>query len=325
MNIKAEDMNLIDVLLVLIIVLSMWAGWVKGFILGITDLVIWLGSLVVGFLFYHEVAQLLHKLLPAFGVWLFPIGFFVTVLLTRLLLAVIFNRFIRHTPPDAHLSPVNKAMGIVPGLITGSIYAAIVAALLLSVPMWNGLAKQARESKIANQLGVQVAWLDEKFSPIFGEAAKETMNKLTVKPAEDETVELHYTVKDPQVRPGLETEMLNLVNEERTKRGLAPLQPDAELKRVARAHATDMFARGYFSHYTPEGKDPFERMKKARIKFLTAGENLALGRTLTICHEGLMNSPGHRANILNPSFGRVGIGIEDGGIYGLMISQEFRN
>jgi uncharacterized protein YkwD len=66
-------------------------------------------------------------------------------------------------------------------------------------------------------------------------------------------------------------------------------------------------------------------MRSANVKFLTAGENLALGRTLKICHEGLMNSPGHRANILNPSFGRLGIGIMDGGIYGLMISQEFRN
>jgi len=319
-------MNLIDVLLLLIVALAMWAGWVKGFIIGITDLVIWLGSLVLGFLFYQNVGEFLHRIFPELGVWLFPIGFFLTVVLSRLLLSAIFNRFIRQTPPDAHLSPVNKALGIVPGLITGSIYAAIVAALLLSVPFWNGLAKEARESKIANQLGVQVAWLDEKFSPIFGEAARETMNRLMVKPDESgETVNLHYTVKDPQVRPDLEAQMLQLVNEERTKRGLSVLVADPELTAVARAHSTDMFARGYFSHYTPEKADPFDRMKKANIHFLTAGENLALGRTLKICHEGLMHSPGHRANILNPSFGRLGIGIEDGGIYGLMISQEFRN
>ena len=319
-------MNLIDILLLLIVVLAMWAGWAKGFIIGITDLVIWLGSLLLGFIFYQNVAEFLRKLLPALGVWLLPLGFFITVLLARILLAAIFNLFIRHTPPHAHLSVVNKALGIIPGVITGAIYAAIAAALLLSIPMWNGLANEARESRIANQLGVQVAWLDEKFSPIFGEAAKETMNRLTVKPSEsEETVSLHYTVKSPKVRPDLETQMLQLVNEERTKRGLPALKPDPELTAVARAHSTDMFARGYFSHYTPEKADPFDRMKKAGVKFLTAGENLALGRTLKICHEGLMNSPGHRANILNPAFGRLGIGIMDGGIYGLMISQEFRN
>lgn len=318
-------MNLIDVLLLLIVALTMWAGWVKGFILGITDLVVWLGSLIIGFLFYQNAGEMLYALFPALGVWGFPLGFLLTVILSRILLAFLLNKFIHRTPVEAHHSAVNKAMGVIPGIITGSIYAAIVAALLLSVPMWNGLAKEARESKIANQLGVQVAWLDEKFSPIFGEAAKQTMNRLVVKPESGETVNLHYTVKDPKVRPDLEAEMLQLVNEERTKRGLSPVRADPEMSRVARAHSTDMFARGYFSHYTPEKKDPFDRMKRAGVKFLTAGENLALGRTLKICHEGLMNSPGHRANILNPSFGRLGIGIVDGGIYGLMISQEFRN
>ena len=94
---------------------------------------------------------------------------------------------------------------------------------------------------------------------------------------------------------------------------------------VARAHSADMFARGYFSHVTPEGTSPFDRMKREKVRFLAAGENLALGQTLNICHRGLMNSPGHRANILSKAFGRVGIGILDGGFHGLMITQNFRN
>lgn len=318
-------MNLIDVLLILIVVLAMWAGWVKGFIIGITDLSVWLGSLLIGFFFYQDVAVQLQKILPALGVWNQPLAFLLTILLSRIILAFVLHRFIRQTPPDTHLAPVNRALGIIPGIITGSIYAAIVAALLLSIPMWNGLAKEARESKIANHLGVQVAWLDEKFSPIFGEAAKETVNRIMVKPETGETVNLHYTVKNPQTRADLEAQMLQLVNHERTKRGIPAVKADPEMTKVARAHSVDMFARGYFSHYTPEKKDPFDRMKQSGVKFLTAGENLALGRTLKICHEGLMNSPGHKANILNPSFGRLGIGIMDGGIYGLMISQEFRN
>lgn len=318
-------MNLIDVLLVLIVVLAMWAGWAKGFILGIAGLSAWLGSLLIGFFFYQDVSLWLNKLFPSIGVWNLPLAFLLTILVSRLIISFILIKFIRHTAGDTHHAPVNRALGIIPGFVSGSIYAAIIAALLLSLPMWNGLAKEARESKIANQLGVQVAWLDEKFSPIFGEAAKETMNRIMVKPETGETVNLHYTVKNPKVRADLETQMLLLVNEERTKRGIRPVKADPEMTLVARAHSVDMFARGYFSHYTPEKKDPFDRMKKAGVKFLTAGENLALGRTLKICHEGLMNSPGHKANILNPSFGRLGIGIVDGGIYGLMISQEFRN
>lgn len=151
------------------------------------------------------------------------------------------------------------------------------------------------------------------------------MNRLTVKPESDETVNLPFTVKEYRPRPDLEVQMLEMVNKERTKRGLKPLLPDPQLTLVSRKHSSDMFSRGYFSHLTPEGKDPFDRMRTANVKFLTAGENLALGQTLKICHEGLMNSPGHRANILRPQYGRLGIGVLDGGIRGLMITQSFRN
>ena len=119
--------------------------------------------------------------------------------------------------------------------------------------------------------------------------------------------------------------MLQMINEERQKHGLKLLQADPEMLQVARAHSQDMFAKGYFAHDDLDGKDPFDRMRAANIRFATAGENLALAQTVGIAHVNLMNSPGHRANILNPSFGRVGIGILDGGFYGLMISQEFRD
>ncbi|HYC29684.1 MAG TPA: CAP domain-containing protein, partial [Chitinophagaceae bacterium] len=138
-------------------------------------------------------------------------------------------------------------------------------------------------------------------------------------------VNLPFKVANPRVREDLEAKMLELVNEERAKQGLKPLVADPELTVVARAHSKDMFARGYFSHITPEGKTPSDRIREAHVRFLVAGENLALGQTLAICHQGLMNSPGHRANILQPSYGRLGIGILDGGIYGLMITQNFRN
>ena len=119
--------------------------------------------------------------------------------------------------------------------------------------------------------------------------------------------------------------MLLLVNAERKKKGLKLLNIDEELKKVARAHSADMLTRGYFSHMTPEGKDPFHRMKQAGITYKKAGENLAYASTLAEAHKGLMNSPSHRAAILNKSFGRIGIGIVDGGKNGLMISQEFRD
>ena len=144
-------------------------------------------------------------------------------------------------------------------------------------------------------------------------------------PESGESVNLPYKVENPVPRPELEAEMLDLVNKERVKAGLARLAPDPELREVARRHSTDMFQRGYFAHATPEGRSPFDRIREAGYTFRTAGENLALAPTLTIAHTGLMNSPGHRANILQPQFGRVGIGIMDGGLRGLMVTQNFRD
>jgi uncharacterized protein YkwD len=115
------------------------------------------------------------------------------------------------------------------------------------------------------------------------------------------------------------------VNKERRKAGLSLLEKDIEMRTVARAHASDMFKKGYFSHINLENESPFDRIKKYKITYKTAGENLALAQTVEIAHIGLMNSPGHRRNILNPKFGRLGIGIMDGGIYGIMVTQNFRN
>ena len=116
----------------------------------------------------------------------------------------------------------------------------------------------------------------------------------------------------PRVAPEpttLEQEMLGLVNAERRKAGLAALRWDGRLAEVGRAHSRDMIARDYFAHTAPGGATVADRLRQARVGFLTAGENLAFAPTLAIAHQGLMDSPGHRANILRPAFGRLGVGI----------------
>jgi uncharacterized protein YkwD len=318
-------MNYVDIILLFVIALAVWGGWQKGFIIGSINLIVWIGSLLAGFFLYQYTGSWLKGMFPELGVWAMPLAFFSVVVISRIILGLLFNLILRRTPREAHVSGVNRALGIFPGIVNGIIYATIIAAILLSVPLMYGITQKAKESALTKQLAVNVGWLDDKLSPIFDEAVKKSLTRNVAEPESDETVKLNFKVNDAKPRADLEMKMLQLVNQERTKRGLKPLQWDPEILPVARAHSQDMFARGYFSHYTLEGKDPFDRMKAAGIKYYSAGENLALGPTLSICHEGLMNSPGHRANILNPTYGRVGIGILDGGAYGLMISQEFRN
>jgi uncharacterized protein YkwD len=318
-------MNLIDVFLIIIILLSVWSGYQKGFIVQTFDLVTWLGSLLAGLFFYKYIAVIIEKLFPSLGVWIVPVSFIITIIIARVIISLIVTYLLRATPKTVHHHGVNKILGIIPGTINGVVWATIISALLLALPLSDGLSERTRESRIADRLADHVEWIDEKLSPVFDEAINKTINKLTVNPGSHKSVKLSYTVPNPKVREDLEAKMLVLINEERKKQELNPLTADPELTIVARNHSRDMFARGYFSHVTPEGKSPFDRINNAGVKFLTAGENLALAQTLSLAHKGLMNSPGHRANILEPKFGRVGIGILDGGVYGFMVTQNFRN
>jgi uncharacterized protein YkwD len=318
-------MNWVDGILILIVVLAMWTGWTRGFIISFIDLLVWMGSLLAGFFAYKYFGDFFQKYLPALGVWTLPLAFFIAIILARILLSMIFNKFLVTTPPHAHEHGVNQALGLLPGMVKGILYATIIAAIFLALPISDSMTNQARDSRFAGRLAVGVEWLDNKLTPIFGDAGRTTINSMTVKPGSDESVDLPFTISNAKARPDLEAQMLELVNAERTQRGLKPLAADPELTQVSRKHSNDMFSRGYFSHHTPEGKDPFDRMREDNVKFLTAGENLALGQTLKICHEGLMNSPGHKANILRPNYGRLGVGILDGGFRGLMVTQSFRN
>ena len=111
-----------------------------------------------------------------------------------------------------------------------------------------------------------------------------------------------------------EQEVVRLVNVERNKQGLKSLTGDWQLSRVARYKSQDMKDKGYFSHTSPTYGSPFEMMKSFGISYRTAGENIAKGqRTPAEVVKAWMNSSGHRANILNRSFTKIGVGyVKDG-------------
>lgn len=318
-------MNWIDFILIIIVLLSVLHGWQRGFLLGSLELLGWLGSIYFGFIFYPYAANFLEKYFPSPGLFTVPLSFILVTIIARLILSLIINAILSATSANRHRSSINRAAGMVPGFINGLIFAILFSALILAFPLSDKISETARSSKVVNKFATQVEWLNDKITPVFDKAVNKSMNKLTVEPGSDEIVTLPFKTNNFKERPDLEAKMLAMVNDERRKAGLNPLKADTALRPVALAHSADMFQRGYFAHLTPEGKDPFDRMREAHIRFYLAGENLALAQTLEIAHEGLMNSKGHRENILRPGFGRLGIGILDGGVYGIMVSQEFRN
>jgi len=306
--------------------LSVLNGYRRGFVHGVLDLAGWVLCLIAGLRYSQPLAQWLGPRIDVWSeAWDQPIAFVLIAIFVGVLVQAIGYALLRRLPEDINERRANQVFGVIPGFINGLIIVAILSALLLAIPLSESLSERTRDSALVNRLAVYAERLEGQLRPVFGEAIARTMNLLTIRPDSDEKVTLPFKVENPRPRPDLEKQMLDLVNQERQAAGLNPLAADPELTVVARQHSTDMFARGYFAHDTPEGKSPFDRMQQAGVRFLTAGENLALAPTLPLAHTGLMNSPGHRANILRPQFGRVGIGVMDGGMRGLMISQEFRN
>lgn len=124
---------------------------------------------------------------------------------------------------------------------------------------------------------------------------------------------LYIPTKD-EIVSSYENEVVRLVNIERGKQGLKPLASDWQLSRVARYKSQDMRDKGYFSHTSPTYGSPFEMMKSFGISYRTAGENIARGqKTPSEVVNAWMNSSGHRANILNSSFTKIGVGyVKDG-------------
>ena len=215
--------------------------------------------------------------------------------------------------------------GILPGILSGTIFVSFILILILAFPITASFKRAISSSRVGNFLLYNAQGLEKELKNIFGGAINETINFLTVEPKSNEIISLNFKAKYVLSDPQSEKYMFALVNKERTSRGLKGLIFDDSLRDVGRSHCEDMFKRGYFSHYTPEGLSPFDRMDQAGIVYIAAGENIALAPNTDISMQGLMNSPGHKANILSISFGKVGIGVIDGGIYGEMFCQEFTN
>ncbi|MCO8911291.1 sporulation protein [Clostridioides difficile] len=105
-------------------------------------------------------------------------------------------------------------------------------------------------------------------------------------------------------------EVVDLVNIERAKAGLNPLTLDSSISNVATKKSQDMIDDNYFSHNSPTYGSPFDMLKKFGISYKTAGENIAMGqKTPKEVVNAWMNSEGHRKNIMNPNFSKIGVGV----------------
>lgn len=119
-----------------------------------------------------------------------------------------------------------------------------------------------------------------------------------------------YPTASSELKEGFEYQLFDLTNASRVNHQLPILTWDEHVRETARKHSTDMALNQYFSHTNLEGESPFDRLEEDQVSFHMAGENLAYGQFSSIyAHEGLMNSIGHRKNILQMDFEYLGVGV----------------
>jgi uncharacterized YkwD family protein len=134
------------------------------------------------------------------------------------------------------------------------------------------------------------------------------------------------TIPDTNSLASYEQQVFELVNKERSSRGLATLKYNSNVAYVARIKSQDMIDKKYFAHTSPTYGSPFEMMEKFGLRFSAAGENIAYGqKTASEVMNAWMNSAGHKANILSTAYTTIGVGVAKAANGTLYWTQEFIN
>jgi len=298
----------------------------KGVLSILINMVGFIASLVVAFYTYSYSAEFIAGNFSLDRSYANILGFFANIFIAKLVISVVIFSLMPKAVSNVNNSFVSRMIG---GLVSFS-YGFFITFLLFSITLSFSLPYFMSNEVSSSVFGSFVARdplkLNNSLKGIFGDVLKTTISKLdflTIGDQEHEKIDFKFKASDVKISEKDEIGMLGLINNERKSRGLPELVVDEKLRGAARLHGEDMFKGGYFSHLNLEGKQPSDRMKDAGAEFNFSGENLAYSKDLLSAHEGLMKSPGHKANILNQFYHRVGIGVIDGGPYGMIFVQNF--
>lgn len=317
------SLNWVDLVIISLLIFFAYEAIGRPFLLEVLDLVSFLLALIFSFRFYNYPAQFFENQFNLPHGLSLVIGFMVAWFLTESLFYFL-SRIILSYSPRVKLKG-SEYLSIVPATLRGLIFISLILVLVATFPVAPNLKKAVNNSRVGSLLLSKAYQLEQPVKQVFGGITQDSLTFLTIKPKTNERVNLGFQTLEFKIDEATEFAMIDLVNKERTSRGLNTLIFDSRLRDVGRLHSEDMLKRGYFSHYSPEGETVADGAEKFGVEYLVIGENLAYAPNLELAHRGLMNSEGHRANILSPEFNKIGIGVIDGGIYGKMFTQVFSN
>ncbi|EKE05763.1 MAG: hypothetical protein ACD_19C00182G0091 [uncultured bacterium] len=315
--------NYIDLVIILILFFFALNTLRYGFWILFVDFMSFFGSLTISLWFYKYVSEFLKVNFSLSSSVSNALGFLLSAIIIESLLGYLFGILLHKLPEKLIKHKLNKLLGLTPALGEGVVLVSFLLTLLTSLPIKPQVKLDVEDSKIGNYLLNKTVIIEKYLNQIFGGVINDSLTYLTVNPESKESIPLEVKKTELKIDEKSESQMFAKVNEERRKLAITELVWEPNLVPIARNHAKDMWERKYFSHYSPEGKDVGDRLNAEKIKFGFAGENLALAPTVQTAHTGLMNSDGHRKNILEPRFKKIGIGVIDNGVYGKMFVQVF--
>lgn len=321
----------VDAIAIIIFVLYLMRGlhvglwsWVKHFIALIASLycaLLWF--MPVSAFLIANVKLAIFTSAPAIA---YTTGFLIVMIVVQLVVDLLIGFLFKKFPKVFQENPITHALGLIPAALEAMIIIVLLVVVMSVLPLPTQYGQAVADSYTGKLVNSALPILSATANRITNGHVNQALGLLNTHSENDEKPEtLPYRPSNTSDDLAAEQQMLVLLNQSRVQNGLQPLVLDTTLTQVARAHSQDMWDRQYVSHVDPDGNDPFARMHAAGITFMTAGENIALAPTVSIAETGLMNSPGHRANILDKDFHKVGIGVIDGGIYGKMFTQDFTN
>jgi uncharacterized protein YkwD len=316
---------LIDFIVIIIFVFYLIDGYRNGFIKNFLELLGSVLSLYIAFILNNAVSSFLVSHFPLPLSLSKIVAFLIIWLITDILYSIGLFFAYRPIPQKIKEASANKICGVLPAFFKAVIIILLILIFLTSMPIKESQKFKGEMGKthVAKTFLGSSSILQKSYQTVFGKGIEDLVNFFTLPPQSDKLVALNYRTQNITIDENSENQMLDLINQARKANGLSVITMDDHLREVARAHSKDMFQRGYFSHYTPEGLSPFDRLRNAGIIYVYAGENLALAPDVNKAEQGLMDSEGHRENILNSNFNKVGIGVVDAGIYGRMFTQDF--
>ncbi len=315
--------NYIDLVILLILVFYISEAFRHGFWIILADFTSFFGSLILSLRFYKYVALFLKANFSLNLSVANAIDYLFAAIIFESILAFVTAYLIHKLPDKIRKHRLNKWFGVIPAMGEGLIIIAFILTLMMALPIKPQVKTDISESKIGGVILDRATAVEKSLNEVFGGVINDSLTYFTVNPNSKDTINLDVGTLDLKVDEKSEKELFVLVNNERKKIAIRELTWDPKIVLLSREYATDLWTRHYFSHYSPEGKNVGDRLNLTKINYSYAGENLALAPTIKTAHSGLMASKGHRENILNPRFSKMGIGVIDNVFYGKIFVQVF--